>query len=1075
MSGPFSNEAAATVGDTQAPSAPGTLSAVGSVGQATLSWAAATDNVGVLRYNVHRGTSAGFTPVGGEPDRAADHARLRRHDRARLLLLQGHRRGRGRQHRPRLERGAPRPSPPTRPRPAHPAGSTAPVTGTTVNLSLDRLHRQRRRHPLQRPPRQQRRLHPQRRQPDRATDRHQLRRQRPRDRHLLLQGHRRRRRRQHQRRLQRGHRHHRRRDPAQRTRHPHRHRRRQHDQPQLGRRHRQRRRQPLQPPPRHHAAASPPPPPTGSRNRPGSATPTPASPPAPTSTSSPPKTPPATSARSATPPPPPSPTPPRPAPPPSAPTAAPAKPASAGPPPPTTSPSPATTSTAPPASGFTPTTANRIAQPTGTSYTDTGLTAGTYYYKLTAEDAAGNTSTRQQPSHRHRHRPTRHRPRRRLRPRHRHRHHHHRPIRHRQQRHPQQHHLGRHRQRQIRQRPHLQRHQRHRHHPRHQQPRPHHRHDPRSLGPTHQPRHELADRAPQGSDRLRCRTRSTRTAATPGRWCRPASSSAAGYRDRRRDVLARAEHLDAHRDHVRRHDAAALRQRRPGSGSWRSAAAITTSTGALRIGGNAIWGEYFQGDIDEIRIYNRALPATEIQADMNTSISAPDTTPPSAPGTLTATGGLGQIGARLGRGDRQRGGRALQRAPGHERRASRRRRRTGSRSRPGRATPTRGLAAGTYYYRVTAEDVAGNVGPAGNEASAAAAADSTPPTVAITAPASGATVSGVRVGDGDRDRQRHRRRRPVQARRRQPRRRGHLVAVLDQLGHVRGRRTAPHTLTAVARDGAGNSDDVGERPGDRLQHRLRRARRRVGVRRGQRHDDGRPVRPRQQRHAHERRLGDDRASSTTPSTSTARTLGWPSPDCGDARPDDRDDARGVGAAGRSRAAGGRRSRRTCPVGSRTALYSNTNGSFPGAEVSIGGTSRTLNGTRALPVGSWSHVAVTYDGSDAAPLRQRRQVSQLRRRRRAGDVGLGAAHRRQRRLGRVVQRHDRRGSGLQPRARSRARSRTTWSGASPPTRSRRRSSRGRRRPAPRGSTPALGDGAVQRADGRRQLHVLDASS
>jgi fibronectin type 3 domain-containing protein len=42
--------------------------------------------------------------------------------------------------------------------------------------------------------------------------------------------------------------------------------------------------------------------------------------------------------------------------------------------------------------GFTPTTANRIAQPAGTGYTDTGLTAGTYYYKVTAEDAAGNVS-----------------------------------------------------------------------------------------------------------------------------------------------------------------------------------------------------------------------------------------------------------------------------------------------------------------------------------------------------------------------------------------------------------------------------------------------------------------------------------------------------------------------------------------------------------------------------------------------------------------------------------------------------------------------------------------------------------
>ncbi len=42
--------------------------------------------------------------------------------------------------------------------------------------------------------------------------------------------------------------------------------------------------------------------------------------------------------------------------------------------------------------GFTPSTANRIAQPTGTTHTDSGLAIGTYYYKVTAEDAAGNIS-----------------------------------------------------------------------------------------------------------------------------------------------------------------------------------------------------------------------------------------------------------------------------------------------------------------------------------------------------------------------------------------------------------------------------------------------------------------------------------------------------------------------------------------------------------------------------------------------------------------------------------------------------------------------------------------------------------
>ena len=43
---------------------------------------------------------------------------------------------------------------------------------------------------------------------------------------------------------------------------------------------------------------------------------------------------------------------------------------------------------------------------------------------------------------------------------------------------------------------------------------------------------------------------------------------------------------------------------------------IKASTGVLRIGGNAVWGEWFAGLIDEARLYNRALTAAELQADM---------------------------------------------------------------------------------------------------------------------------------------------------------------------------------------------------------------------------------------------------------------------------------------------------------------------------------------------------------------------------------------------------------------------------------------------------------------------------
>ncbi len=44
------------------------------------------------------------------------------------------------------------------------------------------------------------------------------------------------------------------------------------------------------------------------------------------------------------------------------------------------------------------------------------------------------------------------------------------------------------------------------------------------------------------------------------------------------------------------------------------------SAGALKIGGNAIWGEFFAGQIDEVRIYDRARSASEIQTDMSGAI-----------------------------------------------------------------------------------------------------------------------------------------------------------------------------------------------------------------------------------------------------------------------------------------------------------------------------------------------------------------------------------------------------------------------------------------------------------------------
>ena len=70
---------------------------------------------------------------------------------------------------------------------------------------------------------------------------------------------------------------------------------------------------------------------------------------------------------------------------------------------------------------------------------------------------------------------------------------------------------------------------------------------------------------------------------------------------------------------------------------------IQTSTGALRIGGNLIWGEYTDGRIDEVRVYNRALSAAEITTDMTKPVVAGtqppgDVSPPSVAVSAPADG-----------------------------------------------------------------------------------------------------------------------------------------------------------------------------------------------------------------------------------------------------------------------------------------------------------------------------------------------------------------------------------------------------------------------------------------------------
>ncbi len=224
--------------------------------------------------------------------------------------------------------------------------------------------------------------------------------------------------------------------------------------------------------------------------------------------------------------------------------------------------------------------------------------------------------------------------------------------------------------------------------------------------------------------------------------------------------------------------------------------AIGSSTGPLRIGGNAIWPEYFRGLIDEVRIYNRALSPAEIQTDMATAVSGPaDTHAPTAPTALAQTGASDTsvtLSWTAATDDVGVAGYGLYRNG------------TPAGSATGTTATLSGLAcATTYTVAVDAFDAAGNRSAQTARSATTGACDTSPPQVAITSPAGATTVSGTvavsATASDDRG----------------------VAGVQFQLdGQSLGAEdTAPpysaswdttltssgaHTLTAVARDGAGN-------------------------------------------------------------------------------------------------------------------------------------------------------------------------------------------------------------------------------------------------------------------------------
>ena len=170
--------------------------------------------------------------------------------------------------------------------------------------------------------------------------------------------------------------------------------------------------------------------------------------------------------------------------------------------------------------------------------------------------------------------------------------------------------------------------------------------------------------------------------------------------------------------------------------------AITVGTGALRLGGNGSWGEYFNGRIDEVRVYSNALTAAQIATDMATPIGTPtpDTTPPTATVTApaanatvsgsvavtaTAADAVGVLGVQF-RVDGQPLGAEDTTAPYSV------------------TWPSTGVANGLHTLSAVARDAAGNQGVAADVTVTVdnGVPDTTPPTVAITAPVEASTVSG---------------------------------------------------------------------------------------------------------------------------------------------------------------------------------------------------------------------------------------------------------------------------------------------------------------------------------------------
>jgi uncharacterized repeat protein (TIGR01451 family) len=174
---------------------------------------------------------------------------------------------------------------------------------------------------------------------------------------------------------------------------------------------------------------------------------------------------------------------------------------------------------------------------------------------------------------------------------------------------------------------------------------------------------------------------------------------------------------------------------------------IASSNSPLQIGGDSLYGQYFQGVIDEVRVYSIALGPAQIQGDMNSAVGsgAPDTQQPSAPSALSATVASGSQINLSWTGSTDNIGTSAYLVERCQAAACSNFVQVAMVIAPGTTFSDTGLTASTSYsYRVRASDAAGNLSQYSNTASVTTQTpDTEPPSAPGTLVAT--AVSGTQI------------------------------------------------------------------------------------------------------------------------------------------------------------------------------------------------------------------------------------------------------------------------------------------------------------------------------------------